>query len=167
MKKITEQQIKDGNKLIAEFMGYIYYHKGVDIDYSDIGGLYERFEVFSKVPILVDEYPEENQYYFSRIPNPDFGNKNNPNWNPNLEKLEWNSVNYRDYKTDLKYYENWNQLMPAYIKITTLMEDDWNKDSIAIFNVLADRLMDGDGIEAVFEWTVKWIENYNLVKNAK
>lgn len=166
MEKLTEEQIKNGNRLIAEFMGYTYYHKGVDIDYSDIGGLYERFEVFSKVPILVDEYPEDDQYYFSRMPNPDYGNKNNPRWNPNLEKLEWNSINYMEYKTDLKYYEDWNQLMPVYIKLVKLMDDDDNEDSIAIFNVLADRLIDGDGIEAVFEWTVKWIENYNLIKNA-
>ena len=74
MEKLTEIQIKEGNRKLAEFMGYTFYHKGVDIDTSDIGGIYERFEVFSKVPIMVDEYPEEDQYYFSDFPNPDFKN---------------------------------------------------------------------------------------------
>lgn len=165
MKKLTEQQVKEGNRLIAEFMGYIYYHKGVDIDFSECGGIYDRCEIFSKVPILVNEYPENDEYTFKEVPNPDFGKEKPDRWNPSIEFLDWGNLN--EYKTELKYHNDWNKLMPVYIKIVELIENDDNEDSISIFNVLADKLIDGDGIESVFEWSVKWIENYNLVKNAK
>lgn len=122
MEKLTEQQIKDGNRLIAEFMGYIYYHKGVDIDFSECGGIYDRFEIFSKVPILVDEYPNEDQYYFSEIPNPDFGNKNNPKWNSDLEKLGWESLNFWNYKTrnGINYHESFDTIEEVIEKIKEL-----------------------------------------------
>lgn len=115
MKKLTEQQIKEGNRLIAEFMEYKYYHKGVDIDYSDIGGLYERFEIFSKTPILVQEYPEDDQYYFASIPNPDFGKQKPKRWNPSIEFLDWGNLN--EYKTELAYHNDFNALNEVSEKI--------------------------------------------------
>lgn len=88
---MTPEEIKDGNKLIAEFLGYKYYHPGIDIEW-DCG--YERKEVFSKVPIETNEYPDSDQYYF----------KDNFNW--------------ENYITDLEYHKNWNSLMPVVFKIT-------------------------------------------------
>ncbi len=117
MKKITEQQFKDGNRKIAEFMGYIHYHKGVDIDTSECGGIYDRCEVFSKVPILVDEFPESDQYYFSDLPNPDFGNNDNPRWNSDYKELSWATLNYHSYRTSLAYHNDWNQLQEVVEKI--------------------------------------------------
>ena len=74
---------------------------GVDIDDLDIGGLYERFEIFSKVSILVDEYPEEDQCYFKKLPNPDYKNTVNPRWNSYYESLGWEILNSSSYKYNL------------------------------------------------------------------
>lgn len=117
MKTITKEQFKEGNRKITEFMGYIYYHKGVDIDTSDCGGIYDRYEIFSKVPILVDEYPNEDQYYFSELPNPDFRNNDNPKWNPDYDKLSWATLNYHSYKTSLEYHTDLNSLNQVVDKI--------------------------------------------------
>ncbi len=115
MEKITEEQFKDGNRKIAEFMGYIHYHEGVDIDYSECGGCYEKYEVFSKTPILVDEYEDSTQCYFSDVPNPDFKNENNPRWNRDIEFLGWDNLN--EYKTKLDYHTDLNQLQEVVDKI--------------------------------------------------
>lgn len=87
---MEEQEIKAGNKLIAEFMGYIHYHPGVDIEYE-----YEtkREEVFSKVPIEVVHYSDD-------------------------EEISFKDESFRDYLTDLEYHKNWNELMPVVFKIT-------------------------------------------------
>lgn len=114
---MTEKDIKEGNRMIAEFMGYTYYHPGIDIDTSDCGGLYERFEIFSKIPIEVDEYPEDDQYYFKDLPNPDYKNKNSTRWNSYLEFLGWNNINRSEFIMDLKYHCDWNELMPVCKKI--------------------------------------------------
>lgn len=114
--------IQKNNRLIAEFMGYYYYHPGVDIDVSDIGGIYERKEVFSKVPIVVKKYPEDDQYYFGKVPNPDYGKKDKKDitWRTDREFLDWNSLNYNQYITDLKYHESWDWLMLVVEKIESL-----------------------------------------------
>lgn len=114
---MTDKYIKEGNRMIAEFMGYTYYHPGVDIDTSDCGGIYERFEIFSKIPIEVDEYPESDQYYFKEIPNPDYKNENSTRWNSDFEFLGWDTINYSEYIMDLKYHCDWNELMPVCKKI--------------------------------------------------
>lgn len=120
---MENQRIYIGNRLIVEFMGYTFYHKGVDVDWSDVGGMYERKEIFSKVPILVDEYPSEDQYYFSEIANPDFRNHNNPKWRNDREKLCWGTINGGNYLTDLDYHSNWNSLMPVCKKIIEMYFD--------------------------------------------
>lgn len=156
-----------GNRLIAEFMGYTFYHKGVDIDWSDIGGLYERKEVFSKVPILVNEYPEDDQYYFSEIPNPDFGNNNNPKWRNDREKLCWSTVNGGNYLTDLDYDSNWNSLMPVISKCYTLPPPN-NNEGWSKINRIQHRIPEydifGDNITNVFRHIVKFIDWYNQEK---
>lgn len=119
MKKLTEQQIKDGNKLIAEFMGYIYYEPRVLIDDSDIGGLYESKEVFSKTPIEIDTWEDSDQIYFSQVPNPDFLNKDNPKWNPDYKTLGWECVNFFNYKTreGINYHESFDTIQSVIEKI--------------------------------------------------
>lgn len=112
---MIEKEIKEGNKLIAEYMGYVYYHKGVDIDDSDIGGLYTRYEIFSKTPILVDEYEQGDQYYFSQVPNPDFDKETPERWCNDIRTLNWSSLNH--YMTDPEYHSSWDWIMPVCKKI--------------------------------------------------
>lgn len=117
---MDEASIKDENKLIAEFMGYIYYHPGVDIE-EEYG--YNRKEVFSKVPILIEEFPEEDQYYFKDLPNPDYKNTNTIQWRDDFETLGWNTLNYGEYITDLKYDTSWDWLITVVEKIESIKDE--------------------------------------------
>lgn len=109
---MTEQEIKSNNKLIAEFMGYVYFEPDVLVDYSDCGGIYDKVDVYSKVPIEVKDYGE-GQKYFKKLPNPDFGNENTTRWRSDLEELDWDTLNSGNYITDLKYHYSWDSLMPV------------------------------------------------------
>ena len=156
---MTKKEIKEGNKLIAAFLGYKYYHKGVDIDESECGGIYTRKEIFSKVPILVDEYKKENQYYFSNLPNPDYKKKNPKKWSSDLEFLSWSTLNSENYITDLKYNLSWDELIPACKK--------WDKlnpistpDYIKLCDLL-DNLVSMYEINPVFSQLVKNIKWHN------
>lgn len=117
MERILESE---ENKIIAKFMGYIYYHPGVDVDYSDCGGIYNRVEVFSKIPILVNEYPEDDQYYFTELPNPDYGKEEPERWRSDLKTIPWDSIHGKEYTTQLKYDKSWNSLMKVIEKIEEL-----------------------------------------------
>lgn len=113
----------ESNKLIARFMGYKYYHPGVDIDYSECGGIYTRHEVFSKVPIEVDEF--EHECHFKSVPKSiNYNNsKNVKDWAIS-EYVDWNRLNYDNYKidADLDYKNSWNLLMPVGEKIKNLYD---------------------------------------------
>ena len=110
-------------RLIAAFMGYTYYHPGVDIDYSDCGGLYTKYEVFSKVQIEVDEY--DDQCHFKKLPNPDYNVDGEVKWNRDVETLGWDTLSSGkfmikkvsdDYYSDIQfkdYHESWDQIMPV------------------------------------------------------
>ena len=160
MEKLTEIQIKEGNRKLAELMGYIYYYKGVDIDDSDIGGLYERFEIFSKVPISVDEYPEDDQYYFSKLPNPDYKNKNNPRWNSSYEFLDWGILNSQSFKYGLKYHFDWNELREVIEHIDSLTSIGSIYLKINGLNIFSD-------IETVFSACVEFADWYSYIKKNK
>jgi hypothetical protein len=120
---MTQQEIKEGNILIAEFMGYKYYHPHVDVDYSDCGGIWDRVEVFSKVPIEVNEYPEDNQYYFKKLPNPDYKSTQPKHWRNDLDEIPWDSLNSDNYITELKYDSDWNELIPVVEKIESIFDE--------------------------------------------
>lgn len=115
---MENEEVKIGNRLIAEFMGYTYYHKGVDI--QDEYKLTERKEIFSKVPIEVKEYPDDDQYYFKDLPNPDYQNEKSKRWRSDWETLGWDTLNRENYITDLKYYYSWDWLMPVVERIESL-----------------------------------------------
>jgi len=117
---MTGKQILEGNKLIAEFMGYIYFEPDVLVDNSDCGGIYDLTDIYSKVPIEVNDYPEEKQKYFKDLPNPDFGNEDSKRWRSDWEKLSWATLNYDKYITDLQYHSSWDWLMPVVEKIEDL-----------------------------------------------
>ncbi len=115
---MTKEEIKINNRTIAEYMGYIYYHKGIDVNDDYCGGMYTRTEIFSKVPILSKDYEENDQYYFADVPNPDFGKLTGERkWRDDIETLGWDTINSTKYITDLDYDWNWNSLMPVIDKI--------------------------------------------------
>lgn len=88
----------DLNLLFAEFMGFIH-HEVADIDFSECGGIYSRTHVYSKVPILMEKYPESNQFYLHE---------------------DW-KVTYEDYiYGPLKYDTNWGWIMPVWLKFRDL-----------------------------------------------
>ncbi len=116
---MTEEQIKLGNKAIAEFMGYVYFERGVHMDVGDYYKDWQDVDVYSKVPIEVDDYPKDEQKYFKDLPNPDFGNKDSKRWRSDLEKLSWATLNWDNYITDLKYHESWDWLMSVCKKIAS------------------------------------------------
>ena len=99
-------KIAEKNKLIAKFMGYKYYHPGVDVDTSECGGCYERFEVFSKIPIETDEYPEDDQFYIKDT------------WYMKV----WDEGGYFH---EAKYHESWDCLMPVVEKLQNTEEILW------------------------------------------
>lgn len=103
---MTAEEIKEGNKLIAEFLGYKYYKK-VLIDFSDCGGIYDWTDVYSKVPIEVDDYPEDEQCYF---------------------KDGWYFNNIGNFIYNPEYFTNWNELMEVINKIqrtSCIVEMNW------------------------------------------
>ena len=110
--KLTPKEIKEGNALIAKAIGYTHYHKGVLMKDEYKG--YEFKEIFSKIPIEVDEYPEDEQCYFKDFPNPDFGKERGERWNPGYEFLDWGILHSSEYIYDLKYHLDWNELMHAW-----------------------------------------------------
>ena len=115
----SKELIRFYNKEIAKFMGYIYYHPGVDVEDD---GLSCIKEIFSKVPIEVVKFEDEEYpfYYFNQVSNPDFGKENPKHWNSDIETLPWCTINYQEFITDLDYNNNWNSLMEVVEKIEEL-----------------------------------------------
>lgn len=111
--KILEENIS----LIATFIGYKYHES--NILEKDEYEVYRTFEIFSKVPILVDYYgedPNDIQVYFSNLPNPDYKKKESEEvfWNTDLQELSWSSLNFDKYKTKeelVKYFSDWEGVM--------------------------------------------------------
>lgn len=129
--------IKESNKLIAVFMGYEYYHPAVDIDRSDIGGLYERLEVFSQIPIETDEYPEDDQYYIK-----------DGWWKKALD-------NRADYFFEAKYHESWDWLIPVVEKIYNTYPG-FKPEQINVYETFASI-----NIESTYNSVLEFIKLYN------
>lgn len=64
---------------------------------------------------------------------------------------------------DSRYHLEWNWIMPVYIKIVRLMDKyaEMSEDCVIRFNVLYDRVGDGDGILEIWEQVIEWIKCYN------
>jgi hypothetical protein len=116
---LTEEVI-EGNILIARFMGYEYFERGVMIENDN--GRYEECDVFAKVPILLEETPGGGWKEFKEVPNPDFGNQDNPTWNNERQFLSWATLN--KYISDPQYHTSWDWLMPVVEKIEN---ESWGK----------------------------------------
>lgn len=160
-----ENQVEKNNRLIAEFMGYTYFESGVLIDNSDCGGIYDATDVYSKVPIEVNDYPEDEQKYFKKLPNPDFGNENSTRWASNIEELGWDTLNWDKYITNLKYHESWDWLMPVVQKCCADIKamgfdkrGSWNPQHGYVSDIYVMRL--DNPIEKVWEEVIKHIKRY-------
>lgn len=148
-----EDKHKYGNRKIAYYMGYVYYHPGVDIDVAECYGCdYQRFEIFSRIPILVSEYPDDDQYYFAELPNPDYQKEKPVEWGRDLKTIGWNTLNYGEYIRDLKYHSDWNQLMPVCKKII----DSYHSNREGIFRGL--HLCD---IDKTYDAVIDFIDWWN------
>lgn len=159
------ENIKENNRKIADFMGYTYYHSGIDIDDGTVGGIYDRFEIFSKTPILAEEYTEDDQYYFASVPNPDYLKSGKTVWQKDLKSLSWTSLN--EYIYDVKYHEEWNWLMPVSKKIKEIIIDRYYgkaphmySDIISAENELECALMNVD-FKEIYNSIIQFIDAYN------
>lgn len=144
----AEPQTED-DKIIAYFDGYIHYHKGVDIDMVDCGGIYKKMEVFSRVPIDVEDY--KDQVYL---------------------KDGWWSKNGKNFSFTLKYKTDWNVLMPVCLKAKLILQEykqvvteedgELFKECIDLVSDIKAKAM-GFEIEPVYEALVKFIKWHNDV----
>ena len=100
MKK--EELIEKGNKIIAEFDGYIFYHPGIDFTNIENGDVMFRKEIFSKIPIDSNDDSEKDEYYFDNM---------------------WGWKNEDEYIYDLKYHLSYDLLIPICKKIYKLGYD--------------------------------------------
>lgn len=112
---MEKQKYSKEEKMLAEFMGYTYYVPFVLIDFSDCGGIYDACEVFSKVPIEVEDYGE--QVYFKQLPNPEFKEHQNSKIG-NL--IDWDTLNYGKYLLELGYKDFLDDLYPVWEKFRDL-----------------------------------------------
>jgi hypothetical protein len=103
--------IEEGNKLIAEFMGYKYFEANV---HDTNGGRMDN--VYSKVPIEIEEYDECK--FFKELPNPDYKKDKPEKWNPDFGLLSWQTLNHDQFLYGvLQYHTSWDWLMPVVEKI--------------------------------------------------
>lgn len=74
-------------------------------------------------------------------------------------------VNGNSWKLEgLKYHTSWDWLMPVYLKITKLIDEINTEEAVIIFNILYEKLADGNGIEEVYKYIIKFIKLYNTQK---
>lgn len=116
--KVEKEKYSTEERLLVEFMGYTYYAPSVLIDYSECGGLYTSFEVFSKVPIDIDDYGDE--VYFKKLPNPDFKNENPKHWENYIDELAWDILNRDKYLLEIEYKKSLDALYTVWEKFRDL-----------------------------------------------
>ena len=89
---------KPNKKLIAHFMGYTYFEPDVLVDYSLCGGIYDKVDVYSKVPIEIRDYGDEERYF----------------------AYDWDVLNSGQFLTEPTYHSCWNSIMEVLDKISKL-----------------------------------------------
>jgi len=62
---------------------------------------------------------------------------------------------------DCRYHSSWDWLMPVYIKIVKEEMCGEDEQAVILFNIMYERLGDGDGIEEVWKYIVQFIKWYN------
>ncbi len=151
-------ELQERNKQIALMLGWKYYEPKVDIDTSLIGRIYERCEVWAKIPIELNRYEQYDQYYFTR------------GW---YEKAIKESG--CGYLTSLKYHSDWNWLIEA-IRFIQKKSFDITIDFFSSTGILktdafvsknSDIIVESLGkedIEAMFEIVSDFAKLYNEKK---
>ena len=158
----------NNNRIIATFMGYPYYHKGILFDDSYCGGLYESFEVFSKVHIEVDDYGD-GECYFKELPNPDYGKDTSDyktskirRFRNDLKTVDWSNLNYENYIRSVRYENSWDELMPVVKKIMDFKGIDSYKETEGWYAYYGmSTLLELVDINDVYENCLKFINWYN------
>lgn len=109
----TEQEINEGNELIANFMGYMYKYKAHE-DFSDIGGLYSDVTYYSKHPI---------EFEFTHDDGRGEGIVRPENFkHDEIITIVTDGYGMMDYPNSLEYHSEWNKLMPVVIKVANDIE---------------------------------------------
>jgi len=153
------KEILEGSASIAKFMGYVHIKDNVLYDTCDDTSFkhYTYETVYSKTPIYVD-----SEDFLQEVKNPDYGNNDNPRWNPNLETLNWASLN--EHFINPKYHTSWDWLMPVCKKLDRLVEDgiiDYSMVYEAHCDNLDDAVTRSYDISEVFPVVVQFIHFYN------
>ena len=165
------KEIQKNNDLICNFMGFIH-HEVVDIDYSDCGGIYTRTDVYSKTPILVEKYPEQDQYYLKDEWKPEPGTifgklkyDSSFEWiHKVIEKIESlgypTSIQYRASR-DGMFHDMWimDKDEVNHIIAETLSPAVDEEESIAIAWI--DEAEKKTKLEAMYRAVVNFIKYYN------
>lgn len=118
---LSPSQIKYGNDLILNWLGYIYKYPAYE-DFSDIGGLYTFCTYHSRVPL-------QFEFQYTKEKDPD---ESENMWGRFSEKITDthdyilvcdNDKPHYDFNYDtmqLKYHSSWEYLMPVIEKIESL-----------------------------------------------
>jgi hypothetical protein len=144
---LTKQEITEGNDVIRIFMNYEF-HKQVLVDFSDCGGIYDRIDMYSKVPIEYTEYDEEQIYLVDGW------------WGKNS-----NDFFYKDVNEDCKYNTSWDWLIPVakkcsgHINLVTEAESEYLFAFAFGINL---KLLEME-IEGLWQAVVDYIKRYNEV----
>lgn len=147
---LTPEEIINGNKLMAYFLGYTYFYKGHD-DFSDCGGLYSDVEYYSKVPLEFDFIHENG------------AGEEILNRDADYITIRTGGYYIDNVVDELQYHLQFNWLMPVCKKcfdVVEELEDDehWYRDCIWYSMAYCD-------IEKIWKSTVEFIEKYNKAKN--
>lgn len=95
---------ENDNEVIAEFLGYRYKY-GAYEDFSDIGGIYSDIIYYSKEPLYFNYIHEDGRGEGISL------------YVKDLIILEINEYySEHGYGNELKYHENWNELMKIAVK---------------------------------------------------
>lgn len=146
---LSKKEITDGNDLMRIFMGYIH-HKQVLVDFSDCGGIYDKTDIYSKVPILCDEYDDDDTQIYLK-----------DNW--------WNANSrmffYKLDINDLSYNTSWDWLMPVAKKcsdLINLVSDDESEYLFVHAYSINKNLLEMN-ITNLWRAVVAYIQKYNEV----
>jgi hypothetical protein len=156
---MNEARFIEGNKKIANFMGFTYFPfnmEGVEVAGWKTDIRASNITKFNSVhDAMIVGFKRPDGEVIDVTPHIDLGKR-------------W--IYLCRHHTSLSYHKKWDWLMPVYIKIVQMFGDDnhWvnnDEEAIILFNIMYERLGDGDGVEEVWNWIVQFIDHYNKHNN--
>lgn len=157
---MTNTEIVEGNKLIAEFMGFVYCEENVHDNYEP-----RMDNVYSKVPIEIFE--DEGLKFFKELPNPDFKKEKPEKWNPEFGLLNWQTLNHGQFMYGvLEYHSSWSWLMPVVERIGNIPPNRFviDNNECKIIGDTKIKVFNASKILSVYECVIKFIKWYNQGK---